>query len=176
MFVFFFVQAEDGIRDVAVTGVQTCALPILAALARAAHRAGRPAGGAVHRLPRGRGVGARSLGACLPDRGSRARRHDGPDALGDPAEEWIRERRGAGTLGSRHPRSRRPERGPGDGAVAPGWDLRPPDPPAYPRGGGDPAPSVRGTQEGHRADVQPPDEPPPAAALLPPPTGSARPR
>src|SRR5687768_18162478 len=27
MFVFFF-QAEDGIRDVAVTGVQTCALPI----------------------------------------------------------------------------------------------------------------------------------------------------
>src|SRR2546429_2791862 len=27
-FVFFFFQAEDGIRDVAVTGVQTCALPI----------------------------------------------------------------------------------------------------------------------------------------------------
>src|SRR2546429_5451790 len=26
---FFFFQAEDGIRDVAVTGVQTCALPIL---------------------------------------------------------------------------------------------------------------------------------------------------
>src|SRR2546422_11126364 len=29
---FFFFQAEDGIRDVAVTGVQTCALPISAAL------------------------------------------------------------------------------------------------------------------------------------------------
>src|SRR3989449_5836846 len=28
MFIFFFFQAEDGIRDVAVTGVQTCALPI----------------------------------------------------------------------------------------------------------------------------------------------------
>src|SRR5687768_18101736 len=27
-FFFFFFQAEDGIRDVAVTGVQTCALPI----------------------------------------------------------------------------------------------------------------------------------------------------
>src|SRR3712207_8683013 len=27
-FVFFF-QAEDGIRDIGVTGVQTCALPIL---------------------------------------------------------------------------------------------------------------------------------------------------
>src|SRR5256884_5607310 len=32
LFVFFF-QAEDGIRDVAVTGVQTCALPILSAQA-----------------------------------------------------------------------------------------------------------------------------------------------
>src|SRR2546422_3044886 len=28
MLFFFFFQAEDGIRDVAVTGVQTCALPI----------------------------------------------------------------------------------------------------------------------------------------------------
>src|SRR2546426_5387174 len=28
--VFFFFQAEDGIRDYKVTGVQTCALPILA--------------------------------------------------------------------------------------------------------------------------------------------------
>src|SRR5258706_1042123 len=27
--VFFFFQAEDGIRDWSVTGVQTCALPIL---------------------------------------------------------------------------------------------------------------------------------------------------
>src|SRR2546429_3861809 len=30
LFFFFFFQAEDGIRDVAVTGVQTCALPIYA--------------------------------------------------------------------------------------------------------------------------------------------------
>src|SRR2546427_5719838 len=28
MFIFFFFQAEDGIRDLTVTGVQTCALPI----------------------------------------------------------------------------------------------------------------------------------------------------
>src|SRR2546429_3488840 len=28
LFLVFFFQAEDGIRDVAVTGVQTCALPI----------------------------------------------------------------------------------------------------------------------------------------------------
>src|SRR5256884_2937919 len=31
LFFFFFFQAEDGIRDVAVTGVQTCALPIYGA-------------------------------------------------------------------------------------------------------------------------------------------------
>src|SRR5207245_5704982 len=28
LFVLFFFQAEDGIRDATVTGVQTCALPI----------------------------------------------------------------------------------------------------------------------------------------------------
>src|SRR3712207_7804049 len=29
---FFFFQAEDGIRDIGVTGVQTCALPIFPAV------------------------------------------------------------------------------------------------------------------------------------------------
>src|SRR5437764_8121991 len=32
---FFFFQAEDGIRDTSVTGVQTCALPISAKLTSA---------------------------------------------------------------------------------------------------------------------------------------------
>src|SRR2546426_5800199 len=32
--IFFFFQAEDGIRDYKVTGVQTCALPILVAVAQ----------------------------------------------------------------------------------------------------------------------------------------------
>src|SRR3989449_7873975 len=45
---FFFFQAEDGIRDVAVTGVQTCALPIYHLLAASsgdeAERAGRAGG------------------------------------------------------------------------------------------------------------------------------------
>src|SRR5207237_6144146 len=31
LFFFFFFQAEDGIRDSSVTGVQTCALPIYGA-------------------------------------------------------------------------------------------------------------------------------------------------
>src|SRR2546430_17219911 len=34
-FVFFFFQAEDGIRDLTVTGVQTCALPIALGLSLA---------------------------------------------------------------------------------------------------------------------------------------------
>src|SRR5207302_3527210 len=33
--IYFFFQAEDGIRDFHVTGVQTCALPIYASLAQA---------------------------------------------------------------------------------------------------------------------------------------------
>src|SRR5947209_16625028 len=33
-FPFFFFQAEDGIRDIGVTGVQTCALPIFLRTAR----------------------------------------------------------------------------------------------------------------------------------------------
>src|SRR5947209_11864668 len=37
MFYFFFFQAEDGIRDIGVTGVQTCALPIYAVLTDSEH-------------------------------------------------------------------------------------------------------------------------------------------
>src|SRR3712207_7600892 len=42
---FFFFQAEDGIRDIGVTGVQTCALPISAAVCGAPRAAagGEPA-------------------------------------------------------------------------------------------------------------------------------------
>src|SRR2546430_5320894 len=60
---FFFFQAEDGIRDLTVTGVQTCALPISAAgaavaapLPRRRPRAARApaaAGSGVHRGRRG---------------------------------------------------------------------------------------------------------------------------
>src|SRR5260370_18771631 len=56
MFVFFFFQAEDGIRDSSVTGVQTCALPIYQ------HRLLRGDGGAGDALYREEGgAGDRQL-------------------------------------------------------------------------------------------------------------------
>src|SRR2546421_8049760 len=76
-FVFFFFQAEDGIRDLIVTGVQTCALPISALPARAAResrphhrgiqpgdRAGRPEppGGCDRSVPEGVGDGSAAGG------------------------------------------------------------------------------------------------------------------
>src|SRR5206468_7203211 len=42
-FFFFFFQAEDGIRDLIVTGVQTCALPISTARVDADASLGHPA-------------------------------------------------------------------------------------------------------------------------------------
>src|SRR5260221_10739767 len=59
---FFFFQAEDGIRDHCVTGVQTCALPICGGGGRRGsrrrHSAKRTARGHAQVLPRSR----RSLG------------------------------------------------------------------------------------------------------------------
>src|SRR2546427_625797 len=55
--VFFFFQAEDGIRDLTVTGVQTCALPI------SPRRTRRSAPPSVWRRWSGRGPTCRS-GSC----------------------------------------------------------------------------------------------------------------
>src|SRR5687768_18556100 len=62
--VFFFFQAEDGIRDVAVTGVQTCALPICGRDAPAA-AAGQPRG-LVQPCPPARPRGAPHRHRCRP--------------------------------------------------------------------------------------------------------------
>src|SRR2546422_11266386 len=45
---FFFFQAEDGIRDVAVTGVQTCALPISRAGSARRWNSGISGNGSLH--------------------------------------------------------------------------------------------------------------------------------
>src|SRR3712207_7146530 len=69
MCVFFFFQAEDGIRDIGVTGVQTCALPISGEgniIARngpgGGRQVGREAEGGVQGGGAGRGRDARRPG------------------------------------------------------------------------------------------------------------------
>src|SRR2546430_8894266 len=65
---FFFFQAEDGIRDLTVTGVQTCALPIFEKRKRESE-----IGGGEHRIERQHAEGkltARERIALLFDPGS----------------------------------------------------------------------------------------------------------
>src|SRR6266404_483807 len=64
MMTFFFFQAEDGIRDKLVTGVQTCALPIFAHTAQPSSKFKRP---------RQQVVSRRELGPCRLRRQPRAR-------------------------------------------------------------------------------------------------------
>src|SRR5690606_40763823 len=74
---FFFFQAEDGIRDFHVTGVQTCALPIWRRTARVHDRAAR-----------GRGRGAEHVGD-LRHAGREVRRRGGPGGRGDGREGAV---------------------------------------------------------------------------------------
>src|SRR5690349_23633808 len=73
---FFFFQAEDGIRDLYVTGVQTCALPISraapAACPSARKRACRPSASCRRRASRRRRSPSRSRARRPPPRGTRA--------------------------------------------------------------------------------------------------------
>src|SRR5256885_10753234 len=75
--VFFFFQAEDGIRDYKVTGVQTCALPILpdSPYWRSA-RSAAPGFAAAWRTPRpgAQALKCRRRGGAADSRYARARR------------------------------------------------------------------------------------------------------
>src|SRR5437764_11054565 len=67
-FFFFFFQAEDGIRDTSVTGVQTCALPICGPARRraAAHvRSGRSVRGGRRRYGMTDRGGFEGLDSCV---------------------------------------------------------------------------------------------------------------
>src|SRR5688572_31934649 len=61
-FFFFFFQAEDGIRDLTVTGVQTCALPISA-----------PSGGRCPSSAKGRARSRKSRRSCRTAPGPKLR-------------------------------------------------------------------------------------------------------
>src|SRR5439155_5879933 len=72
--IFFFFQAEDGIRDGHVTGVQTCALPISnAGRSRRAVAAGQPSG--CGPVLNGRRSLRRLLAAPFDGRNSRRSKH-----------------------------------------------------------------------------------------------------
>src|SRR5438093_12341009 len=62
MYLIFFFQAEDGIRDWSVTGVQTCALPICCSRAgdRRRRQAGAARGGSAEDRPDRRGPAERA--------------------------------------------------------------------------------------------------------------------
>src|SRR2546430_14609574 len=87
-FFFFFFQAEDGIRDLTVTGVQTCALPISHAAARRADRRRRARGAAGTRLRPAARHGSRGSGAGADPRlvAARARGGERERAGGDRVE------------------------------------------------------------------------------------------
>src|SRR5690606_41206424 len=65
-FLFFFFQAEDGIRDFHVTGVQTCALPIYHQDAAALLRVGELARKDRHRRVEQRGDGVLAEQVLVP--------------------------------------------------------------------------------------------------------------
>src|SRR2546430_2327040 len=100
---FFFFQAEDGIRDLTVTGVQTCALPI------STHESRRSEGRGTRQSPRPPRGGARESArarrgdrAERPDRrapgeeGDRVRSGDGPRHRDDPGDRGVQCHRGDG--------------------------------------------------------------------------------
>src|SRR4051794_39997264 len=96
MFLVFFFQAEDGIRDGRVTGVQTCALPI----SHSSHRLARR--GQVDPVAR---AGAAHRAGALSSR---------PPVLAEIGRASCRERGeilvGAGSFKKKTRRSRRPGR------------------------------------------------------------------
>src|SRR3989475_12017909 len=69
---FFFFQAEDGIRDLTVTGVQTCALPISATRARSAAVCHRGSRLRITPPPPPRSRARRDTAPAPPPRGARA--------------------------------------------------------------------------------------------------------
>src|SRR3989441_6165944 len=122
---FFFFQAEDGIRDKLVTGVQTCALPI----SRPGERGPRTVEGGCG--PRGARRAAGEGGEARPRQGARADgdppRGPGPRRrarLVPNAREARRAPRASGAVDGDERRVRGGDRGGGDDGARRDGDLR----------------------------------------------------
>src|SRR6266496_1021948 len=121
LFFFFFFQAEDGIRDLYVTGVQTCALPICRRATGGDRRSPRPFRGRAA-IPTGRPAAAvrRALGAGRRPP-TRERPASPPRTRPRPATRRPSHRRqarspaGAGRRARTRPLARRAARRPGGG-------------------------------------------------------------
>src|SRR5215216_5864275 len=83
---FFFFQAEDGIRDDLVTGVQTCALPISWRVLQPPARLGQPRRGAPRPLPGGGGPDRGGGAEAAPAPGLSRRSDERPQGQGVPPE------------------------------------------------------------------------------------------
>src|SRR5690606_39302061 len=81
---FFFFQAEDGIRDFHVTGVQTCALPIFGTRSARTGWPSRPASGTTF---------MRRYSPLLPPTASERAAHSGPNVGVPHSTQRSEERR-----------------------------------------------------------------------------------
>src|SRR5206468_5538064 len=108
---FFFFQAEDGIRDLIVTGVQTCALPICNGIDALANphteRGDAVADSAPAHLPDERGEDARARAAERVAEGDRAAVHVQRSEERRVGKEW----RSRGAPDDRKRRKRRRRKG-----------------------------------------------------------------
>src|SRR5205807_5432405 len=93
----FFFQAEDGIRDYKVTGVQTCALPISHLIQVGAGSGGMPVLDMVCRDPRVTGVTLIEPDIYKPH--NVERHFFSPDGVGEPKAELRSEERRVGKEG-----------------------------------------------------------------------------
>src|SRR2546430_11069683 len=89
--VIFFFQAEDGIRDLTVTGVQTCALPISAALLSLDREDARLVGGIIAYPARDGYAGRQGRGRLHADQVDAPRNHL-PSRQGQIGRASCRER------------------------------------------------------------------------------------
>src|SRR5699024_11414197 len=92
---YFFLQAEDGIRDRNVTGVQTCALPIFIQIPRIAVREALRAGRLIEVLP-GYRAEPLSLSLVYPQRRELSQRVNqiGRASCRESGEIWVERRLG----------------------------------------------------------------------------------